>query len=215
MSSAGPSTFRLILAPSIVTLAVSVVRVVGEREGWFPTKEGGFGVLAGIFFVGLLFAAWFALRLRRAGSAPRVRLPWAWSLASILPVVIAFGLTAPKLMEQEANDAGYAALQTSALAGAAAAAIAAVVQFVVWPRLAWTLLCYAIPARLTVIAITWLAKSQAWDTHYTKFGPKGWTFDMAGTMTRTAVMQFGFWIPITIVTGTLLGVVFFGRAKKA
>ena len=64
-------------------------------------------------------------------------------------------------------------------------------------------------------AITWLAKNQGWDTHYTKFGPKGWTFDMAGTMTRTAVMQLGFWIPITIVFGTLLGVVLFGRGKKA
>ena len=63
--------------------------------------------------------------------------------------------------------------------------------------------------------MTWLAKHNGWDTHYTKFGPKGWTFDMEGTMTRATLMQLGFWVPFTIITGTLLGVVLFGRGKKA
>jgi hypothetical protein len=209
----GPSTFRLILIPSVVTLLVSVLRIVGERQGWFPTKEGGFGVWLGIFFFGLLFAAWFAYRLRGAGSGPRVGRPWLWSLLALLPVFVAFGLTAPGLLDQEANEAGYAALRTSALAAIATASVAAIVQFVVWPRLAWTLLCYAVPARLTVIALTWIAKDNEWDTHYTKFGPKGWTFDMEGTMSRTVLMQLGFWVPFTIATGTLLGIVLFARRR--
>lgn len=215
MTDSSTSTFRLILWPSIVTLAVSAVRLIGEQQGWFSTNSGGSGTWLGAFWFGLVFAVWFAFRLRRAGSAPRGARPWAWSMLSLLAIVAAFAFTLPAVIAANADEAGYAALRTSALAGIAGASIAAAVQFVVWPRLAWTLLVYAIPARLTVVALTWFAKHNEWDSHYTKFGPKGWEFDMEGTMSRAALMQMGFWVPITVVFGALLGVLLCGRKKKA
>jgi len=213
-SDSTTSTFRLILVPSIVTLLVSVTRLVGEVKGWFPAKSGGALHPLGIFWFGLAFALWFAFRLRRAGSAPRVARPWLWSMLSLQPIFVAFGATAPGLTDAEANEAGYAALRTSGLAVSAAAYVAMAVQFYVWPRLAWTLLCYAIPARLTVVALTWIAETNAWDTHYTKFGPKGWDRDMENTMVATSLMQLGFWTGVSVVFGVLLGGAVFGRRAK-
>ena len=218
--AATPSTFRLILIPTLLTLLVNVLRLVGEVNGWFPNASGGAFHFLGIFWFGLAFALWFAYRLRRAGSGPRVARPWLWSLLSLLPIVVAFGATAPGLMELEADEAGYAALRFSGICVSIAAYVAMAVQFVVWPRLAWTLLCYAIPARLTVVAITWIAETKEgapsnWDTHYTKFGPKGWDRDMENTMAAASLMQLGFWVGVTVVFGTLLGGLFFGRKRPS
>ena len=69
-------------------------------------------------------------------------------------------------------------------------------MFVVWHRLAWTLLLYAIPARVTVVAFTWLAKQNGWDTHYTKFGPAGIERPMGETIAAASLAQLGFWIPV-------------------
>lgn len=211
MTDATTNTFRLILGPSVLTLLISAARLVGERQGWFPVEAGGSGHWLGITWLGFLLGVWFALRLRRSGSMPRVSRPWAWSLASLLPIVAAAGLTVPAVMDAATDEAGLAALRTSALAMTAGALVAALVQFVVWPKLAWTMLVYAIPARATVIALTWLAKHNDWDSHYTKFGPKGYVRGMEDTMVSATIMQLGFWVPLTIVVGTLLGGLFCGR----
>ncbi|HEB53038.1 MAG TPA: hypothetical protein ENI87_07285 [bacterium] len=76
---------------------------------------------------------------------------------------------------------------------------------VLWPRLAWTLLLYAAPSRALVVGITWLAKQQGWDTHYTKFGPTGIERDMAETLLSATLAQSGFWTPFTIVCGCVIG----------
>ncbi len=215
MTETRSSTLRLILWPSVITLVINIVRAVGQHEGWFTKASGGGGALVGITWLPLVFGPWFAWRLRKGGSTPRVARPWTWSLLAVLPLVIGGALTVPALLDANADEAGYATLRTAALAAIAGAVIGAIRQFVVWPRLAWILLVYAIPARLTVVALTWFAKSNGWDSHYTKFGPKGWEFDMEGTMSRAALMQLGFWVPVAVLSGTLLGTALFGRAKKA
>ena len=53
--------------------------------------------------------------------------------------------------------------------------------------------------------LTWLAKHEGWDTHYTKFGPAGIERDLPGTLVSASIAQFGFWIPLTILGGTLAG----------
>ena len=57
-----------------------------------------------------------------------------------------------------------------------------------------------------MLAFTWLAKLQGWDTHYTKFGPPGIERDsMAETMTSAAIAQLGFWVPFTMIGGMVAG----------
>ncbi len=52
---------RLILVPAIVTLAVTLLRLVGELQDWSPrlfSKEaGGGGALVGIAWLGIVAAA--------------------------------------------------------------------------------------------------------------------------------------------------------------
>ena len=211
-TAAAPSTFRLILVPSIVTLLVSVLRFVGETKGWFPVAAGGSATWLGITWFGLAFALWFAHRLRRAGSAPRGSRTWLCSVVSLLPLVAVAAWRVPNVLAMEGDEAGLDYLRATAIMFAVAGCFAAVVAFVVWPRLAWTLLVYAIPARLTVVVLTWIDKDQDLKLHYTKFGPKGFERDMEGTIVSASIMQLGFWVPFTIFAGTLLGVVFFGRS---
>ena len=65
---------RLILVPAIITLAVTLLRLVGELQGWSPrffSKEaGGGGALVGIAWLVPVFGAWFGWKLARAGERP-------------------------------------------------------------------------------------------------------------------------------------------------
>ena len=67
------STRRLILAPAMITLAVTLLRLVGELNHWSPAlfnrEAGGGGALIGIVWLVPIFGVYFALRLLRAGRA--------------------------------------------------------------------------------------------------------------------------------------------------
>jgi len=68
------ATRKLILVPAVITLAVTLLRLVGELQGWSPllfNKEaGGGGALVGIAWLVPIFGAWFGWKLTRAGSGP-------------------------------------------------------------------------------------------------------------------------------------------------
>src|SRR5262245_65052492 len=65
---------QLILVPSVITLAVTLLRLVGELQNWSPrlfNKEpGGGGALVGIAWLVFVFGAWFAWKLIDMGHAP-------------------------------------------------------------------------------------------------------------------------------------------------
>jgi len=65
---------QLILVPAVITLAVTLLRLVGELQGWSPTlfnRDCGFcGALVGIWLLVPVFGAWFGWKLNRAGSGP-------------------------------------------------------------------------------------------------------------------------------------------------
>src|ERR1700681_1661065 len=68
------STVRLILIPSIITLAVTILRVVGELQHWptllFNPAPGGGGAIVGISWLPLIFGPYFGLKLAGAGAGP-------------------------------------------------------------------------------------------------------------------------------------------------
>ena len=130
--------------------------------------------------------------------------------------LIAFGAfmgTAAITFKPGATDTSMEEMQMAVTILAAVCVGGALLCFVAWPRLCWTLLLYAVPARLTVLLFTWLAKDQGWDTHYTKFGEQGYEQDMTGTMIGASIAQLGIWVPLTIITGSLTGCLLFGRRK--
>ena len=200
------STLRLLLWPSLLTLAISLVRVASEVQGWLSTASGGRGLPLGITWCIFVFGGWFGHRLARAGAGPRVTRAWLWaSLATVAAVgTVAYGFRPP--LGADRDEATFALVREAVVRAVVVAALAGSAMFVVWPRLAGTLLLYGLGARLTVLAITWLAKHQGWDTHYTKFGPPGIEREaMADTMWSAAIAQLGFWVPFTVVGGTLAG----------
>lgn len=201
-----PTTLRLVLGPLLLTTVVSVTRLVGEVQGWISPRSGGALHPLGISWLAFVFGAWFAIRLRCFGSAPR----FAWSRTvatlTLLGLAAAVAWQFGPFAGQPADDATFGRLRSAVLILVGLASAAATLAFVVWPRLAWTMLCYALPARLVVFLITWFAKVQGYDTHYVKFGPPGIERDLPDTLLATALAQGGFWVPFTVVCGVAVGV---------
>ena len=92
---------KLILVPAVITLAVTLLRLVGELQGWSPTlfaRECIFcGALVGIWWLVPVFGAWFGWKLTRAGSGPgSLGRAFGLTLAS-LAVMPLFSFLAPKV----------------------------------------------------------------------------------------------------------------------
>lgn len=207
-------TLRLILGPALITAAMSVARLAGEVSGLITTRSGGAMTPLGITWFVFVFGAWFGYRLARAGSGPRVRYAPLWSALAVAALVAGVAWRFGPLVGEPPSLALFAELRVSVFVLVGLASVFAVASFVLWPALAWTLLLYALPARAVVVLITWIAKLQEWDTHYTKFGPPGIELDGVGeTVLSASLAQFGFWVPFTVVGGTLAGSLF-GRIRE-
>lgn len=203
---------RLLLWPSLITAAISVFRLVAEVNGWLSNSSGGRLVPLGITWCIFVFGSWFGWKLAAVDAGPRVRPAWPWALLAFVATAATVAIGFRPLLGGDQSDATFAAVRVVVLTGAGVATLAALAMFAVWPRLAWVLLLYALPARALVVALTWLAKTQGWNTHYAKFGPTGIERDLPTTMVSASIAQFGFWVPFTIVGGTLAGTLF-GRRR--
>jgi hypothetical protein len=213
MASGPPALSRLIVWPSVLTLIVSLMRFILEVEtDLVDSGSGGGGSVLGITWLVFVFGAYFGLRLAASGSTPRLRPAWVFALCAFVAMAGAVAWGFADVDRDDRSAAAFEGLRGIVYLIAAAACGASILSFVVWPRLALVCLCYAIPARLTVIGLTALAKAMAWDSHYTKLGPAGIEAGMTETMTAASVAQLGFWVPFTVVGGVLAGSVF-GRSR--
>src|SRR2546430_3063655 len=65
---------RFILVPSVITLVITLLRMVGELRHWSPSlfnpSAGGGGALVGITWLVPIFGIYFALKLAGAGEGP-------------------------------------------------------------------------------------------------------------------------------------------------
>src|SRR5215208_8195238 len=66
------SMLRLIFIPSVITLGITLLRLVGELQHWptalFNPAAGGGGAIIGISWFPLIFGVYFALKLSEAGQ---------------------------------------------------------------------------------------------------------------------------------------------------
>jgi hypothetical protein len=87
---------RLVLWPAVVTLAITLLRLVGELQGWsrflFNPDAGGGGALVGISWLPFLFGPYFAWKLAKEGKPPRS----AWRVVglALLGAVLAIAVFA-------------------------------------------------------------------------------------------------------------------------
>ena len=65
---------NLITIPALITLAVAILRLVGELKHWpapwFNAAPGGGGAIVGISWLPILFGPYFAWKLAGSGYRP-------------------------------------------------------------------------------------------------------------------------------------------------
>jgi hypothetical protein len=207
-------TVRLIFWPALITLGVTLVRLAGEllqgpRWLFSPAAGGGFA-LVGIAWLAPVFGIYFALRLARAGRAPKsATIAWQCAALGILFVlVVALGAGRIPI----ANPYLKAALLLWVPIAAGAA-----LQLWAWPALAKTLFVYALAARVPVAILMFFALLGQWGTHYDAV-PDG--FPESGFLFKYLWLgllpQMVFWVGFTVLVGALFGsaMVAFQKSQK-
>jgi hypothetical protein len=195
------STRRLVLGPALITLAITLLRLIGEVNRWSPRlfnrEAGGGGALIGIVWLVPLIGIYFALRLRRAGHLPASRgRPVGHALAAVVLFAVLLAVIVRVVPSMAAR----------AMAINLAAALAGWVAWRGWPALGKVELAYALAARIPVAILMLVAMAAEWGTHY-ELGPAG--LPEMGLLPKWIVIgllpQLVFWVGFTIVIGCLFG----------
>ena len=196
---------KLILVPALITFAITLLRLVGELQGWAPAlfsrEAGGGGAIVGISWLVPFFGAWFGWKLAKAGGSPGRIGP------ALLIAVLAFALM-PAL--------GFGAIKAANLnpQGFGAFGLFIVLAFAglmlglrAWPALGKVLIQYALAARVPVILVMLVAMLGNWGTHYDVAPPD---FPAMSTLAKWFVIgvvpQLSIWIWYTVVVGMVFGI---------
>ena len=210
MDGKPPGVWSLVFVPALLTLVVTVLRLVGQVQGWSPTvfgrpEAGGGGALLGISWLIFVFGLWFGVRVQRSGAGPAS--PGRALVTSLVALAVVFGgialCQALDLVwfpdaENPGEPRGIGWMLGLMLLGVA-------IAFVANRRVALALLVYAFLARIPVVVVTWIALEQGWDTHYTEIA-EGFPEPAEGErLVFLATPQVTFWPLITVLLGTATG----------
>jgi hypothetical protein len=195
-----PSLTSLTLMPALITLAVTVLRLIGELQHWSPRffsrEAGGAGAVVGIVWLVPIFGVYFAWRLAKAGLAPGAG-------RVIGHGAVAFGLMVLTLVVGHKTITSQGAQFGVYLV---ASLLAAWIAYRGWPALGRTLLIYGLAARIPVALVMLVAIFASWGTHYDVAPPN---FPEMAPLPKWFMIgllpQMFMWIPFTIYLGTLFG----------
>ena len=190
----------LILVPSLITLAVTLLRLVGELQEWSPTffsrAAGGAGAIVGIVWLVPIFGVYFAWKLAKTGATPGAGRVIGLSALSLGLAVAIIVVTAKTVANQRAQ---FGVILVASV-------IAAGIAYRGWPELGKTLLAYGLAARIPVALVMLAAIFGNWGTHYDVAPPN--FREMAPLMKWFMIgllPQILLWIPFTICVGMLFG----------
>jgi hypothetical protein len=197
---------RLILVPSIITLAVTLLRLVGELQHWSPTffspEAGGAGAIVGIVWLVPIFGIYFAIKTAGAGAGPTgAGKAIGFSLLAI--VIVFAGFFA--IVSLQLRPASLAATALFVVVSV----LAAFVQYSAWPSLAKVLFKYGLAARIPVVVVMFFAIMGNWGTHY-DVPPPDFPPDVAWFQKFILIgllPQMIFWIAFTMIIGGLFGAI--------
>ena len=213
---------KLILVPAVITLAVTLLRLVGELQGWSPTlfnrgEQQWSPALVGIVWLVPVFGAWFGWKLTRAGSGPRsLGRALGLTLAS-LAVLPLFAFLAPKagVVPERMWRPNVPLTESLTILSVfvAFAIVGLAIGILAWPALGRTLLAYGLAARIPVALLMLVARLGNWGTHYDLRPPYPMS-TLAWWVTLGLAPQLGFWIWYTIGFGALFGIVAAAIARR-
>ncbi|MDD5544242.1 MAG: hypothetical protein PHX83_13815 [Acidobacteriia bacterium] len=205
MSNGSKTTWQLIFVPAVITLIVTIVRLIGELNQWssklFNREAGGPMAIIGIVWLIPIFGIYFALKLAGQGQGPASK-GKAIGL-EILGLIVAFGAVmlsfSPKLQFAGKEYVGYLIM-----------IICWFIFMAAWSDLGKTLLAYGYAARIPVLIVMLIAMIRNWTTHYNAFPPE--EFPLTSTFGfkfwHGAVLpQMIFWITFTMAVGGLFGII--------
>jgi hypothetical protein len=201
------SVWRLITVPALITLAITILRLVGELQHWpkpwFSAAAGGGGAVIGISWLPIIFGPYFALKLAGAGEAP-----------SSVGKAIGFAFLGLVVLFLSGFLAEAAIRRLSMLTVVAFLLMlgAAFVARIGWRPFGTTLLAYAFAARIPVLIVMYLAMrgngGEGWGTHYDAVMPAFAHASLARKFFYEAFLpQMTMWIGWTVVVGSVLGAI--------
>jgi hypothetical protein len=200
-SIAALSIRRLIFVPAVITLAVTLLRLVGELQRWSPKlfsrEAGGAAALVGIVWLVPIFGIYFALRLNRVGQGPKSR-------------GRAIGFAVAALLAGAALIFAISSLSTNIIATIVLANLASLIPLWIayrgWPELGKVEAIYGLAARIPVALLMFIAMVANWGTHY-ELGPPG--FPEMNLVMKWFLIgllpQLSAWIAFTVILGALFG----------
>lgn len=192
---------RLVLVPGLITLAVTILRLVGELQRWSETwfNRGMGGSLVGITWLAPVFGVYFALRLANKDVGPK-SFSRAIGLSVLGVLIFLCGLFLPGLLG--IHHGFYGRL----IYGWTLFVVAALLTWPGWPELFKTLLAYGYCARLPVAIIMFFAIRGSWGTHYDAAPPD---LPVMGFVAKYLWIgffpQLVLWVAYTILSGMLFG----------
>jgi hypothetical protein len=193
----------LVLAPAVITLGVTLVRLLGEvmnlSQRFFTRSAGGAGAIVGIVWLVPVFGVYFAIKLVSMGQRPAGALRAVLIMLAALLVIPATGFLASALDLQPVG---------MIMTFGVGSLVAAWVAYQAWPALGATLIAYGLAARIPVALVMLVAIFNNWGTHY-ELGPPN--LPPMGALTKWVVIglvpQLTLWMGFTASVGGLFGAV--------
>jgi hypothetical protein len=200
---------RPLLVAAAVTLAVTLLRLTGELQGWsgpwFGGRTAGARALVGIVWLVPVFGFWFGRRLQRDGGPPS---PRRALLAPLAGVFLAIGVTAVSVLALPIERTTVFTVISVTWP------LAALFALWGWPRLCGVNLAYAVLARAPLVALTYVAIARGWDTHHVALADGAPEVDDAGRARILVTAQVCLWVPFTLLVGGVFGALGAASARR-
>jgi hypothetical protein len=199
------SITRLIAIPALITLGVTILRLVGELRHWpspwFSAAAGGGGAIVGITWLPIIFGPYFAVKWGEPGGGPL-------SLSKSIGFAV-LGLAVLFIAIRWAQST-YSHPSPLTLVAFLVMLAAAFIPGIAWRALGNTLLAYAFAARIPVLIVEYLAlrgnDGQGWGTHYDAVMPMFAHASLTMKFFYEAfVPQMTMWIGWTVAVGSVFG----------
>ncbi len=193
---------RLVLIPGLITLGVTILRLLGELGHWsnllFNASPGGGGAIIGIVWLAPIFGIYFAVKLAGAGERPE-GLGKATGFTFLALAVFVGGIVLFALSRFQSVGL--------LVGGLVLISAAILIPLAGWSQLAKALLAYGYFARIPVAVIMFFAIRGHWGTHYDGAPPN---FPEMGFWAKYIsiglIPQLFGWVAFTIIVGSLLGI---------